>query len=98
MEVMFDFVWKMYTRIPYVRRWMQERHEVWAFMGEWLERNREPPINYANQPNATFRMNRSRTGKLNPGRFDKQKNQVLFYYRSTIFNNMRNNVDLDLSD
>ena len=98
MEVMFDFVWKMYTRIPFVKRWMQERPEVWHFMGDWLERNREPPINYANQQNAVYRMNRSRAGKLNPGRFDKQKNQVLHYYRLTIFNNMKQNVDLDLSD
>ncbi len=42
-------------------------------------------------------MNRTRTGKLNPGRYEKQKNQVLFFYRSTVFNNMRNNIDLDLS-
>ena len=66
-------------------------------MGEWLENNREPPINYANQQNPTYRMNRSRGGKLNAGRYDKQKNQVLYYYRLSIFNNMINNVDIDLS-
>ena len=66
-------------------------------MGEWLDKNREPPINYANQQNPMYRMNRSRGGKLNAARFDKQKNLVLYYYRSTIFNNMSNNVDIDLS-
>lgn len=67
-------------------------------MREWLDKNREPPVQYANQQNQTFRMNRTRAGKLNLARFDKLKNLVLFYYRSTIFNNMKNNADIDLSN
>jgi hypothetical protein len=51
MEVMFDFVWKMYSRIPSVRKWMQVRHDVWEFIGDWLEKNREPPTQYANSQN-----------------------------------------------
>lgn len=76
---------------------MQARHDVWEFIGDWLQKNREPPINYANQQNPTYRMNRSRAGKLNAGRFDKHKNLVLYYYRSTILNHMLNDADIDLS-
>jgi len=64
-----------------------------------LERNPEPPINYANaQNNLQSKMNKTRNGKLNPSRFDKNKNQVLYYYRSTVYNKMINNEDLDFSN
>jgi len=97
MEVIFDFVFKMYSRISFVRKWMQEHHEVWEYLGEWLERNKEPPAQYGSQQAGTSKMNKQRGVKLNPGRYDKQKNLVLYYYRSTIFNSMLNNRELDLS-
>lgn len=44
MEVLFDFIWKMYTRVPKVKHWIQNNYEVWQFLAEWLDKNREPPI------------------------------------------------------
>lgn len=98
MEVMIDFIWKLYTRVPFVRVWLQNRHELWEqLIGDWLDQNREPPQQYANKQNAAFVMNKSRPGKLNAYRFEKQKNLILHYYRATIFNHMRNNTVIDLS-
>jgi hypothetical protein len=44
MEVLFDFIWKLYSRVPRVKNWMHSNMEAWQFLGEWLDKNREPPI------------------------------------------------------
>jgi hypothetical protein len=47
MEVVFDFVWKLYARVPLVKQWMQNNFEQWQFLGDWLEKNKEPPLQFA---------------------------------------------------
>lgn len=101
MEYAIDFVWKMYTRVPFVRAWMQQNIEAWTFLSDWLDKNKEPPLQYQHggvgQQQNVYRMNKTRNGVLNGQRFNKQLNQVLFYFRQTCLNHMKNKSDIDLS-
>lgn len=99
MEVLFDFIWKLYTRVPLVKKWMQEHFEQLELLGDWLEKNKEPPVQFAQQMSGQqiFKMNKTRNGILNASRYNKHQNQVLYYYRQTCYNNMKNKTDIDLS-
>lgn len=75
MEVLFDFIWKLYTRVPRVKQWMDDNLEVWSFLGEWLEKNREPPLQFAQMGGQqVFKMSKTRKAPLNSNRFDKHQN------------------------
>ena len=43
MELNFDFIFKLYFRIPACRKWFDANQPTWEFLFEWLENNRDPP-------------------------------------------------------
>lgn len=43
-------------------------------MNDWLEKNKEPPLQYQGTGQQVFRMNKSRGGILNSNRYLKHQN------------------------
>lgn len=86
MEYAIDYVWRLYTRVPLVRQWMQANVESWSFLADWLGKYKEPPVQYMTgmgMQGQQIRMNKTRgqDGHLNGERFNNKQNQVNYFYR-----------------
>ena len=102
METAIDFLFKFYSRISMIRQWLIANPESWEFINNWNDKNRDPPAAEINSKNKQYVVlfkpgEGYQKQKDNEIRFNPNKNKVLYYYRHTTLNLMRQGSQLDLS-
>lgn len=43
METMFEFIFKITSRIPHVRNWFYEKKNQWEWLSDWIKEYKMPP-------------------------------------------------------